>query len=128
MKITFNSVTIGEDHAHQPIQIEQWGALSVEQVEALFRASNPVRLARGNVAGDFVFTAMTKSATRAAAVQHFVTECGRINTKATLLVIDEIAPSTVATMTNAVCRAVQRSEIIGISWWIRYTFGFTTLT
>ncbi len=131
MKITFNpgsAVTLGEDAARKTIQIEQFGVLSVEQVEHLFKATNAVRIPRGNISGEFIFTAMTVSASRSAAVTHFITEAGRVNSQGTLLLIDEAGPSTVATMNNAICRSVVKAEIVGLSWWIRYTFGFTTVT
>jgi hypothetical protein len=117
--------TLGDDAARHTIELEQLGGEALEQVEALLRGANPARFARGNVAGDCVFSAGKSHATRAAAIAFFLAEYARLNTQGSLVITEGSATLTLA---NAICRGVMVARINGLRWTLRYTFGITTIT
>ena len=130
MKIVFtaaggSAATLGEDAVKHAIEIESWGGQSIEQVVPLARAANPLRLPRGNVSGDFAFVAAKSHASVDAAASFFAGEYARLNQSGSLVLT--VGTHTI-TMAGAVLRGVAKANIIGLRWYVRYTFGITTLT
>lgn len=120
-------VTLGDDAARQTIVIESLGGQSLEQVERLFRATVVSRFARGNVAGEFVFTSAKSHADYGVALTFFKAEYARLNEAGSLVATQLPGPITL-TMAGAILRGVQRVAQEGLRWHLRYTFGITTIT
>ena len=119
------AVTLGDDSADRFIELGQIGGASLQQIEPLFRAANPIRFPRGNVAGECVFTVAQSHANRGAAVTFFKAEYARLNGKGTLVLTEG---GITMTMANAVLSGVTLAGAVGLRWWVRYQFGITTLT
>ncbi len=129
MKITFATTILADDTASPRIAavIEQWGGQSVVQTEPLYGGPNLAKFPRGNVGGQFVFTAGCSYATRDLAAAAFATAWSRLNVQDTLAVKPSGGSATI-TMLNAILRDVQRVELEGVWLRIRYTFDITTVT
>lgn len=117
--------TLGDDANKIATHIESIGGQSIDQVEPLDGAAAAVQFARGNVQGEFVFTAGKSHADRATAVNYFKAQFGKLNQKGSLVYTVD---SATLTMAGAVLRAVTVADIVGLRWTIRYAFGITTVT
>jgi hypothetical protein len=129
MKITFATATLADDTASPRIAavIEQWGGQSVVQTEPLYGGPNLAKFPRGNVGGQFVFTAGCSYATRDLAAAAFATAWSRLNTQGALA-LQPTGGSATVTMANAILRDVSRVEWAGVWLKLRYTFEITTVT
>lgn len=120
------AVTLGDDTAKQTMVIDGLGAGAAEQVVPLFRATNPLRIQRGNVAGELSIIAAKSHASRNAAASYYLGEHGRINQVGNLVITVDTGGTTL-TFTGAVLKAVSVAAMDGLRWAVRYQFGFTTM-
>jgi len=120
-----SAVTLGDDSVKATITLEALGLESAEQVDQLFRAAAVTRRARGNTAGDCVFTVGKSHATAVAALAYLKAELVRVDKKGSLVLTDG---TTTVTMANALLRAVTLDQVRGVRVWIRYRFGISTIT
>ncbi|MDB6016036.1 MAG: hypothetical protein JWR19_525 [Pedosphaera sp.] len=133
MKITFTIgstvSTLADDTAAPRIAgvIEQWGGSAKVQTEPLYGAVNEVDFPRGNIGGDFTFTAGCSFATVDAAGAAFATAYALLNSQGSVKVYPS-GGSAVITMANAVLKDVTRTEYNGHWLKLRYTFKITTIT
>jgi len=119
-----SAITLGDVSQKWTMKLEQLGGQAVEEVIPLFRAANPLRIPRGNVSGDCIFTSAKSFANRAQAVTFFASQFALLNGQGALtLTIDTAA----LTMAQAVFRGLQTTEINGLRWTLRYSFGITTM-
>jgi hypothetical protein len=118
------------DHTASPAinaVIEQWGGQCVVQTEKRYGQSAEIDFPRGNVGGDFVFTAGCSYDDYDDTLAAFVTAFGLLNLQGAL-VVTYIPGATTATMPNAVLRDVRRTVLNGLRLELRYTFKITTIT
>ena len=134
MKITFtptggSAVTLADHTASPPINalIEQWGGQSVVQTEKRYGQSTEIDFPRGNVGGEFVFTAGCSYASYDGPIDAFVTAFGLLDSQGTLIVTPTPGDTT-ATMADAVLRDVHRVLLNGYRVELRYSFKITTVT
>lgn len=118
-------MTLGDDSADRFMELGSIGGAAVQQVEPLFRSASVLRIPRGNVAGECVFTVAQSHASRAAAATFLKGEYARINGQGSLVLTEG---ATTLTMANAVCSGVTLAGAVGLRWWVRYAFGITTIT
>jgi hypothetical protein len=119
-----DAATLVDDGAKLFGQIGQLGGQALEQVSPLFRAANPARFMRGNVAGECAFVASKSHASVATAATWWATEYARLNQKGVLVIT---IGAVTLTMGNATLRAVTRAEWIGVRLSVAYSFGITTI-
>jgi hypothetical protein len=134
MKIVFtptggSTATLADHTASPPINalIEQWGGQSAVQTEKRYGQSAEVDFPRGNVGGEFVFTAGCSYSNYDGPIDAFVTAFGLLNGQGTL-VVTPTPGDTTATMAGAVLRDVHRVLLNGHRLELRYTFKITTIT
>lgn len=134
MKIVFTptggSATTLADSSATPLiaaVIEQWGGQSTVQTEKRYGQATEIDFPRGNVGGDFIFTAGCSYDSYDDTLAAFVTAFGLLNSQGTL-VVTYIPGSTTATMENAVLRDIHRVILNGLRLELRYTFKITTIT
>jgi hypothetical protein len=134
MKIVFtptggSAATLADSSATPLIAavIEQWGGQSVVQTEKRYGQEAEIDFPRGNVGGDFVFTAGCSYENYDDTLAAFVTGFSLLNLQG-VLVVTYIPGSTTATMANAVLRDVHRVVLNGLRLELRYTFKITTIT
>jgi acyl-coenzyme A thioesterase PaaI-like protein len=126
--ITFNGVTLADDTATPRISgvVESWGAgEALVQIEPLYNAANPFTAPRGNVHGQFIFTALCSYANYAAAATAWKTLRAQGGIQADLVVN---YGGTTFTFASAICRSVVPVEFQGVMLKLRYLFDVTTLT
>ncbi len=134
MKIVFtptggSAVTLADHTASPPVNalIEQWGGQSVVQTEKRYGQAAEIDFPRGNVGGEFVFTAGCSFVDYDSPIDAFVTAFGLIDSQGTLVVTPTPGTAT-ATMTGAVLRDVHRVLLNGHRIELRYSFKITTIT
>jgi hypothetical protein len=134
MKITFtptggSTVTLADHTATPAINalIEQWGGQSVVQTEKRYGQAAEIDFPRGNVGGDFVFTAGCSYTNYDGPIDAFVTAFALLDAQGALVVTPTPGVTT-ATMANAVLRDVHRVLLNGHRLELRYTFKITTIT
>lgn len=130
MNITFtptggSAATLGDDPTKWFIQLEQGGAVAIEQVVPLLQSPSPSRQLLGNVSGDEVFTVKHSHASRDAAATYYKGQRATIGTQGSLVMT---FTSTTFTFALANLRGVMAIERDGLLWTLRYTFGVTTMT
>lgn len=128
MKLTFNSVVIGDDApatgSRRTITINSIGGVATVQKEALAGGANPFQKARGNVSGQLVLTVANTFASVDLCNEFIVEEYARINTQASL--VWERA-ATLFTFSNAILSGVS-CNLMGVTVFVQYTFEITTIT
>jgi hypothetical protein len=124
-----STVTLADHTASPPVNalIEQWGGQSVVQTEKRYGQTSEIDFPRGNVGGEFVFTAGCSYASYEGPIDAFVTAFGLLNGQGAL-VVTPTPGSTTATMAGAVLRDVHRVLLNGYRVELRYTFKITTIT
>lgn len=132
MKITWTSsapalgaTTLVDDSVKITGVIESLGGESVCQTEPLYGAATVANFARGNVRGQFSFTARKSHATRDLAMLYLAGEYGRLNQAGTIIITQD---STTLTFAKAVLRGVNLVKPNGLEFTLRYTFEITTIT
>ena len=131
MKITFGSgpTTLADIAATPKVTavVESWGGQALVQSEPLYGGPNVVKFPRGNVGGQFIFTAGCSFADRDTAAAAFATAYALLNTQGSLTVKPTGGSPTI-TMANAILHDLQRVEWEGVWLKLRYTFEITTVT
>lgn len=134
MKIVFTptggSATTLADSSATPLiaaVIEQWGGQSLVQSEKRYAQATEIDFPRGNVGGDFVFTAGCSYDDYDDTLAAFVNAFNLLNLQGAL-VVTFFPGSATATMDNAVLRDVRRVVLNGLRLELRYTFKITTIT
>lgn len=118
-------VTLGDDAARHTIEVEGLGGDSAVQVEDLIRAAAPAQFARGNIRGELALVCAKSHASHDAAIAYAIAERNRVDQTGTL---ELTFGSSKATAAGAILRSVRVVRIVGVRWWISYTFNITTLT
>lgn len=134
MKIVFTptggSATTLADSSATPLiaaVIEQWGGQSAVQTEKRYGQETEIDFPRGNIGGDFIFTAGCSYENYNDTLAALVTGFSLLNLQGAL-VVTYLPGSTTATMPNAVLRDVHRVVLNGRRLELRYTFKITTIT
>jgi len=123
-----DAVTLGDDAIKFAVVVEQLGANSLVQAEALPRAVNQAVFTRGNVLGEFVFTSSKTYADYGTTFTQFLAEYSRLNQQGTLKLTEGTA---ILQFLNATLKGVQRifdTTHCGAHMGIRYTFAITAIT
>jgi hypothetical protein len=123
-----SSVNLGDDSLKYGIVIEQIGASSLVQAEALAGAAAEALFPRGNVAGEIIFRSDKTYADYTTTFSTFKTIFGYLNQQGSLVITQG---ATTLTCANAILKSVQRifdAQATGARMGIRYTFAITTIT
>jgi len=135
MRVTFtptgdSAVTLADSSAAPLIAgvLEQFGGASLVQTEKRYGQSTEIDFPRGNIGGDFIFTAGCSYATLDAAAGAFAAAFALLNEQGSLAFTPNPAGSVTLTMANAILRDVHRVKWDGVRLELRYTFKITTIT
>ncbi len=119
--------TLVDDAANPRVAgvIEALAGRAIVQAEPLYGAANNFTAARGNVSGQFVFTAACSFANYGDAAAAMKAAYNLLNATGSLVLS---YGGTTFTMANAILRDVTRVEWNGVHLKLRYTFDITTIT
>lgn len=125
MKLTFNSVVIGDDAAapRRTIVVNAIGGECAVQQEPLAGGANPFLKARGNVAGSLAVTVTNVFGTVDLANAFILTEYGRIGVQGSLV---WARAATIFTCVAAVLQSVS-CQLLGVTVLVQYNFKVTTI-
>ena len=107
--------------------IEDLGGDAVVQIEDLYAGPNKAKFPRGNVGGQFVFTAACSFATADLALAALLAAYALLNIQGALN-LKPFPASTGVTFPNAILKSIRRVRLDGVILIVRYTFEITTIT